>query len=801
MKKTLSINIAGFVFHIEEDAYATLDAYLKSIHTYFASFEGSKEIIADIESSIAEKFWNIRETEKVEAISQTHVDTLIASLGTVADFKQVEEEDDKREGFTAPTPEAGPKVFRRDLTRKQLGGVAAGIARYFQVDPIWVRLLLLALMSASFPIFHGGNIVFWAYIILWAAIPGEMNPDDDKSYRKFYRDPEKKVIGGVMAGIAAYTGWDVGLLRVLAVLSVGLFGSGVIAYLVILAITPEAKTMKDKMEMTGEPITLENIENNIKKSIQPNETEENALTKVLLFPFRIFATVFSALKGPLNVIRWIIQIFLGIILLILGIAFIVALVALCTVGFTGVDQGQLVHMGPLPLYLLAKDFPFWTIPALVLALLPMFVSIAIAGGSLLANRKFYNKTYKIASTTMVIVGWIGLFAAVPFVGRNFQRSASYNQVKDFAVSDSATYVFDIDKKNNETIWQMMLGEKVEEFTFDFEDDEDMRDFNEERFNRTNIEIEGYDGKTIQVITYAKSQGLTRKEAEVNAKSIQYNFLQKGKDLRFDTHFSLKNSKFRAQRLKVKIMIPYGKSFSMTRDFAYYMENVLESGYFHEEGQDLFIGSLWSFSADKGLVCLNRTPHSDEESNEENISDDKDNKISLRIEKDLENFTSIRGLNTESSQIKIKKGDLPKITYRGNQALESSVRVENKVLIFEKIQPGIQVEIVVPELTNVELGGSASTEIVGFTPGTFDVILRGFHSLTLKGSASQLNAGLFDSAELLATEFAVEKAFVSLDKYAKVELNASKLVQGKKFDSSKFSNKSSSGVNYKWSIVK
>ena len=527
MKKTLSINIAGFVFHIEEDAFATLDAYLKSIHAYFASFEGSKEIIADIESSIAEKFWNIRETEKTEAISQVHVDALIASLGTIADFKQVEEEEDKKEGYTAPKTEGGPKIFRRDITRKKLGGVAAGIARYFEVDPIWVRLILLALLSASFPLFHLGNIVFWAYIIIWAAIPGEMNSDDDKSYRKFYRDPEKKVIGGVMAGIAAYTGWDVGLLRVLAVLSVGLFGSGVIAYIVILAITPEAKSMKDKMEMTGEPITLENIENNIKKSIQPDETEENGLTKVLLFPFRLFAIIFKALKGPLNVIRWFVQILVGVILLILGIAFIIVIGALCTLGFTGIDQGQLVHMGPLPLYLIAKDFPFWTVPALVLAFLPMFVSIVIAGVSLLANRKFYNKTYKIVSTTMVIVGWIGLFAAVPFVGRNFQRSASYNQVKEIAVSDSTTYVLDIDKKDNETIWQMMLGEKVEEFTFDFEEEEDNNDYNEERFNRTNIEVEGYDGKSIQVITYAKSQGLTRKEAETNAKMIQYNYLQKG----------------------------------------------------------------------------------------------------------------------------------------------------------------------------------------------------------------------------------------------------------------------------------
>ena len=798
MKKTLSINIAGFVFHIEEDAYATLDTYLKSIHAYFASFEGSKEIIADIESSIAEKFWNIRETEKTEAISQEHVDALIASLGTIADFKQVEEEEDKKEGYTAPKTEGATKIFRRDITRKKLGGVAAGIARYFEVDPIWVRLVLLALLSASFPLFHLGNIVFWAYIIIWAAIPGEMTPDDDKSYRKFYRDPEKKVIGGVMAGIAAYTGWDVGLLRVLAVLSVGLFGSGVVAYLVILIITPEAKTMKDKMEMTGEPITLENIENNIKKSIQPNETEENALTKVLLFPFRIAATVFGALKGPLNIIRWIVQIFVGIILLILGIAFIVALVGICLFGFTGIDQGQFVHMGPLPLYLIAKDLPIWAIPALVLAILPIFVSIAIAGVSLLANRKFYNKTYKIASTTMMIVGWVGLFAAAAFYGRNFQRSASYNQVKDIAVSDSTTYVLDIDKKDNETIWQMMLGEKVEELGFEFEDDEDNHDYNEERFNRANIEIEGYDGKTIQVIQYAKSQGLTRKEAESNAKKIKYNYLQKGKDLRFDTHFGLSDARFRAQRLKVKIMIPYGKSFSMTRDFAYYMDNVLEGGYFHEEGQDLFIGSLWTFSADKGLICLNRIPHTDEESKDEDFSDEK---VGFTITKDLQNFTSIQGLNTESSQIKITRGDLPKITYKGNQALESSVHVENNVLIVDKIQPGIQVEIVVPELTKVELGGNASTEIEGFTSSTFDVVLRGFHSLTLKGGGEQLNAALFDSAELVAPDFAVEKAYVTLDKYAKMEVNASKYVQGKKYESSSFVNKASAGVSYKWNVIK
>ena len=150
MKKTLSINIAGIVFHIEEDAYAQLDAYIQSIHSYFESFEGSKEIIADIETRIAEKFWGIREQEKTEAITEVHVKALIASLGTVADFQEVEMEEDKKENAqqsknTNTTEKLfNPgKPFRRDISRKQIGGVAAGLAHYFSVDPIWIRLVLL----------------------------------------------------------------------------------------------------------------------------------------------------------------------------------------------------------------------------------------------------------------------------------------------------------------------------------------------------------------------------------------------------------------------------------------------------------------------------------------------------------------------------------------------------------------------------------------------------------------------------------------------------------------------------------
>lgn len=244
MKKTLSINIAGVVFHIEEDAFAILDTYLKSIENYFENFEGSKEIIADIEGRIAEKFWAIREEEKTEAISLQHVNDLIARLGTIADFQEIELEDERKETHTkvkstTDSTKVQAKIFRRDILRKQLGGVAAGLGRYFEVDPIWIRIVLLIGLFGAIPIFYAGNVIFWAYIICWIAIPGENYTDEDRQYRKFYRDPEKKVIGGVMAGIAAYTGWDLGLLRVLAVISALFFGVGIVTYIVILIIAPQ----------------------------------------------------------------------------------------------------------------------------------------------------------------------------------------------------------------------------------------------------------------------------------------------------------------------------------------------------------------------------------------------------------------------------------------------------------------------------------------------------------------------------------------------------------------------------------
>ena len=92
MKKNISINISGIIFHIEEDGYETLRKYLDSINKYFSSFEDSSEIMADIESRIAEIFLS-KLSEGKQVITAEDVSALITTMGSVSDFKAAEEQE------------------------------------------------------------------------------------------------------------------------------------------------------------------------------------------------------------------------------------------------------------------------------------------------------------------------------------------------------------------------------------------------------------------------------------------------------------------------------------------------------------------------------------------------------------------------------------------------------------------------------------------------------------------------------------------------------------------------------------
>src|SRR4051794_12446506 len=85
MNKTVTVNIGGIVFHIDENAYERFKQYLESIRSHFTASEGRDEIMQDIESRIAEMFQEkIRDQKQVITLADVEEVTLL--MGKPEDF-------------------------------------------------------------------------------------------------------------------------------------------------------------------------------------------------------------------------------------------------------------------------------------------------------------------------------------------------------------------------------------------------------------------------------------------------------------------------------------------------------------------------------------------------------------------------------------------------------------------------------------------------------------------------------------------------------------------------------------------
>jgi phage shock protein PspC (stress-responsive transcriptional regulator) len=166
MKKTFTINISGTVFHIEEDAYEVLQKYLVNLKNHFGSSEEGKEILTDIEARIAEIFIE-KSTNVQKVVTIEMVNGAIEIMGTPEDF--VEEEGETE----VPSAESEEAKRRRRLYRdpdhRVIGGVCGGLGAYFNMDPVVLRIIFVALL------FITGGAAFLAYIILWIAVPKAKN--------------------------------------------------------------------------------------------------------------------------------------------------------------------------------------------------------------------------------------------------------------------------------------------------------------------------------------------------------------------------------------------------------------------------------------------------------------------------------------------------------------------------------------------------------------------------------------------------------------------------------------------------
>lgn len=284
MKRIITINLSGRVLQIEEPAYEQLQQYIASLRTYFSKEESREEIINDIEGRIAEQFYGLIQ-QGAACITEEHLYEIIAAMGKpeeLADAEIIEPTAMQEPGasFSQSGINTGTtkREFFRDANSKVLGGVASGIANFIGIDPVIIRVLFVLLSFSSF------GIVALGYILLWILVPAKEL--EDYRGRRFYRNPDDRVLAGVASGIAAYFNVSARNIRLLflaplllqilfSILDIfddsaiaeilfnvsfgSLFGFSVILYIILWVILPTAETSYQKMEMRGETINLERI--------------------------------------------------------------------------------------------------------------------------------------------------------------------------------------------------------------------------------------------------------------------------------------------------------------------------------------------------------------------------------------------------------------------------------------------------------------------------------------------------------------------------------------------------------------
>lgn len=186
MKRNITVNIFGSLYNIDEDAYRLLDAYLVNIRDYFSRQSDGREIADDIEARVAELMSEIR-TSGRDIINISDVESIIGRIGNPEDLGVFEDaeascvaDEDRAAACTPPEPPAELKPKRklfRDTHHRVLGGVLAGMAKYFNVNPLWLRLA--ALVVEFFFILPGEGFFIMpilAYVACWILIPSASTP-------------------------------------------------------------------------------------------------------------------------------------------------------------------------------------------------------------------------------------------------------------------------------------------------------------------------------------------------------------------------------------------------------------------------------------------------------------------------------------------------------------------------------------------------------------------------------------------------------------------------------------------------
>lgn len=488
MNKTITINLGGIVFHIDEDAYQKLSRYFDAIKRSLNNSSGQDEIIKDIEMRISELLSEKLGSDK-HVIGLREIDEVIAVMGQPEDY------------------------IIEDETKSEVG--------------------------------------YHAY----------------KKSKKLYRDKDKGMIGGVAAGLSHYLGIDVVWIRVLLLLFFAGFGTGILAYIILWIATPEAVTTSEKLEMTGEPVTISNIEKKVREEFDSvSEKIKNVDYDKYGNQIKSGAEKFGNSLGDIimNIFKVFAK-FLGVILIISGFTVLFFLfVGIFTLGtgyFIEFPWQDFVNAGNF------TEYPIWAFGLLMFFAVGIpFFFLTLLGFRLLSpNMKSIGS---IAKYTLLAL-WIIAIAILISIGIQQASEVAYEgkTVQKETLNIPPTDTLEIKFRYNEN------------FTNDIDDNNNFRFVQDNSkndllySNNIHLEIVKTDEKVPYIQIEREARGRSFQEAKKRAEKIQFGYKLEGNLLILDNYL-LTNlaDKFRDQEVAIYLYLPEGTLFRMDESTRHYDES-------------------------------------------------------------------------------------------------------------------------------------------------------------------------------------------------------------------------------------
>lgn len=557
MNKTTSINLGGYFFHIDEDAFRKLSNYFDAVRRSLSP-DGREEIIKDIESRISEIFTEKLGTTK-QVIGLKEVDDVIAIMGQPEDYK-IEDETPKNEYYSSySNTTSTTKKLYRDKENSLLGGVMSGLGHYFGVDPLWLRIIMVIL-------FFG-------------------------------------------------------------------FGTGLVLYLILWILVPEAVTTTQKLEMRGEPITISNIERKVKEGFSEISDKFNNLdhdkiaANAKYGAQKVGSTLSEIITSIFNVFSKIIG---GFIVFFSSMTLLsVAIGGIAMLFFSSMPDNYLYNNIHTPF---SFETPIWLqgILFIIVIGIPLFF-LLILGLKLLSTRvKSLGNTTNYSLLAIWIIGLASvLFLTVKEISQNAYTG---KDIKKELINLQPT-----DTLNIKFVSNNLYSKDVD----NHENFEIIHDNNNNAIifsNNVSIRILETDEPTAFLQIEKTAEGSSIKNAKQTAEKIKYSFKLDNNNLILDNYWitELKNKKH-DQEVELFLYVPKGVVFKVDENFDRY--NRSYNDYFNlHSSSDKYVYKV----SEKRILCTNCPP-------EENEYDEVENDT-------LSNFDDNSEIILNEDGVLIKKGD-------------------------------------------------------------------------------------------------------------------------------------------------